>query len=235
MTNVNRPPLATRLPAAPPGDAAQLELSTLAAYLQAVAEREKLQLARTLHDDLGGLLTAAKMDLSWVQSRVDIPVILERLAQLGAVLDEAMDLKRRVVEQLRPSLLEHFGLPTALRTYFDATCSRANLVCEIDIAEEAQTLPYDTAMAVFRIVQAGLDNVVRHAGATRVQLLLTANPQGFAVLLSDDGCGFDSQDRRLGASPGLAGMRQRARTLGGQCEIDSAAGSGTQLRLRIPG
>ncbi len=234
MTDAIRTPLAARLTAAPPEDAAQLELSTLAAYLQAVAEREKLQLARTLHDDLGGLLTAAKMDLSWLQSRVDAPMILDRLTQLGAVLDEAMDLKRRVVEQLRPSLLEHFGLPTALRTYFDATCSRAHLVCEIDIADEAQRLPYDTAMAVFRIVQSGLDNVIRHAGATRVQLLLTANPQGFAVLLSDDGCGFDSTDQRLGASPGLSGMRQRARTLGGQCEIDSAAGSGTRLRITVP-
>ncbi|HEY4210875.1 MAG TPA: sensor histidine kinase [Steroidobacteraceae bacterium] len=230
MTDAISTPPSTRLIATP----SETELAALAAYLQAVTEREKHQLARTLHDDLGGLLTAAKMDLSWLQSRLDTPMIQDRLAQLGAVLDEAMDLKRRVVEQLRPSLLEHFGLPTTLRTYFDATCSQARLVCEVDIADEAQTLPHDTAIAVFRIVQAGLDNVIRHARATRVRLVLTANPEGFVVLLSDDGRGFDAQDQRLGGSPGLAGMRQRARTLGGQCDIDSAAGSGTRLRLSVP-
>src|SRR5579872_5609289 len=95
-------------------------LSAFSSHLQARAELEKSQLARKLHDELGGLLTAAKMDLSWLQSRLspgqEKPV-QDRLAQLGSVLDEAMDLKRRIVEQLRPSLLEHFGLATAIRAH----------------------------------------------------------------------------------------------------------------------
>ena len=210
------------------------ELSALSARLQELAEREKAQLARTLHDELGGLLTAAKMDLSWLQSRLDTASIQERLAQLGAVLDEAMDLKRRVVEELRPSLLDHFGLPTTLRTYFDAACAKANLEAEIQIAEEAQTLSRNAAIALFRVVQEGLNNVIRHAGAKRARLIVTADPQGLVLVLSDDGCGFDSTDIRLGESPGLAGMRQRVRTLGGQFAIDSAAGSGTRLKISVP-
>src|SRR5579859_4721160 len=104
-----------------------LELSALSSHLQSMAEKEKSELARTLHDELGGLLTAAKMDLSWLQSRVDTPAFQDRLAQLGSVLDEAMGLKRRVVEDLRPSLLDHFGLATALRAYVESACGKANM------------------------------------------------------------------------------------------------------------
>ena len=111
------------------------EASSLASHLQGLAEKEKAEIARTLHDELGGLLTAAKMDLSWLQSRVPAPELQERLAQLGGVLDEAMDLKRRLVDDLRPSLLDHFGLPTALRTFVDAACKKAGLQVHIELAE----------------------------------------------------------------------------------------------------
>jgi len=106
------------------------ELSALSNHLQALSEREKSELARKLHDELGGLLTAAKMDVSWLQARLEGAAIQERLGQLGSVLDEAMDLKRRVVEELRPSLLDHFGLPTALRAYVESTCAKAGLASQ---------------------------------------------------------------------------------------------------------
>ena len=141
------------------------ELSALSTHLQELAEEEKSELARNLHDELGGLLTAAKMDLSWVQSRVTDPALQERLAQLGGVLDEAMDLKRRVVEDLRPSLLDHFGLPTALRAYVDSACAKAGLRAELELPEDAAPMAKDTAIALFRIVQEGVTNIIRHAGA----------------------------------------------------------------------
>src|SRR6185437_41643 len=95
------PPTAESAGPAQPADERVREVSGLATYLQSLAEREKAEIARTLHDELGGLLTAAKMDLSWLQSRVPAPELQERLAQLGSVLDEAMDLKRRLVDDLR--------------------------------------------------------------------------------------------------------------------------------------
>src|SRR5262249_42269915 len=101
------------------------ELSALSNHLQALSEREKSELARKLHDELGALLTAAKMDLSWLQSRLEGAAIQDRLSQLGGVLDEAMNLKRQVVEELRPSLLDHFGLATAVRAYVESTCAQA--------------------------------------------------------------------------------------------------------------
>src|ERR1700758_2439462 len=137
------------------------ELSVLSSHLQSLAEKEKSQLARTLHDELGGLLTAAKMDLSWLQSRVDTPAHQERLAQLGSVLDEAMGLKRRVVEELRPSLLDHFGLPTALRAYVDSACTKAAVATDIRLPEDGAPIPKDISITLFRIVQEGLSNIIR--------------------------------------------------------------------------
>ena len=210
------------------------ELSALSTHLQDLSEKEKSELARNLHDELGGLLTAAKMDLSWLQSRVPDPVLQERLAQLGGVLDEAMDLKRRVVEDLRPSLLDHFGLPTALRAYADSACAKAGLRAELSLPQDGAPMPKETAIALFRIVQEGITNIIRHAGARLVVLRFAQERDACLITLSDDGCGFDAADARFRWSHGITGMRQRVRALGGQFEIESAPGAGTTLRVSIP-
>jgi protein-histidine pros-kinase len=235
MPNTQTTPTLESEGPAQPADERIREVSGLATYLQSLAEREKAEIARTLHDELGGLLTAAKMDLSWMQSRVQAPELQERLAQLGSVLDEAMDLKRRLVDDLRPSLLDHFGLPTALRTYVDAVCLKAGLRADIGLADEAQGLSRDTAIAVFRIVQEGLSNVIRHGGARHVRLLMTADSGGFALTLSDDGRGFDpTRDLAAHTTFGLKGMRQRVSSFGGTLVIDSGTGRGTTLSVHVP-
>ena len=210
------------------------ELSVLSSHLQSLAEKEKSQLARTLHDELGGLLTAAKMDLSWLQSRVETPAHQERLAQLGSVLDEAMGLKRRVVEDLRPSLLDHFGLATALRAYVEAACTKANMETGIRLPEDGEPIPKDVAITLFRIVQEGLNNIIRHSGAQHVTLELTTNSGEYAVTLQDDGRGFHLNSERDGWPHGIMGMQHRVRALGGQFSLASAPGHGTTLRIAIP-
>jgi signal transduction histidine kinase len=210
------------------------ELSALSNHLQALSEREKYELARKLHDELGGLLTAAKMDLSWLQARLEGAAIQERLAQLGSVLDEAMDLKRRVVEELRPSLLDHFGLPTALRTYVESTCAKASLAPLFVIEHPCDSMSKDAAIALFRIVQEGLSNIIRHAQAKTVKLELRGGEGQCVVTLTDDGHGFDSHSPQFRWSHGLMGMRQRADSLGGRLDIESQVGAGTRLRVEIP-
>jgi signal transduction histidine kinase len=210
------------------------ELSALSTHLQELAEEEKSELARNLHDELGGLLTAAKMDLSWVQSRVTDPALQERLAQLGGVLDEAMDLKRRVVEDLRPSLLDHFGLPTALRAYVESACAKAGLHVQLTLPEDAAPMAKDTSIALFRIVQEGITNIIRHAGARSVTLRFALESDCCRITLSDDGDGFDTADPKFSWSHGITGMRQRVRALGGQIEIESMPGAGTTLRVSVP-
>lgn len=210
------------------------ELSALSNHLQALSEREKSELARKLHDELGGLLTAAKMDLSWLQARLEGAAIQERLTQLGGVLDEAMDLKRRVVEELRPSLLDHFGLPTALRAYVESTCAKAGLAPQMVIGHPCDSMSKDAAIALFRIVQEGLSNTIRHAQAKTVKLELSGDERQCVVTLTDDGHGFDSHSPQLRWSHGLMGMRQRADSLGGRLDIESRVGAGTRLRVEIP-
>jgi signal transduction histidine kinase len=210
------------------------ELSALSSHLQNLAEKEKSELARTLHDELGGLLTAAKMDLSWLQSRVDTPAYQERLAQLGSVLDEAMGLKRRVVEELRPSLLDHFGLATALRAYVDSACTKAGVVCDIRLPEDGEPIAKDTSITLFRIVQEGLSNIIRHASAKHVSLELTDGGGEYAFTLQDDGCGFDLNSTRDAWPHGIMGMQQRVRALGGKFSLDSTPGAGTTLRVTVP-
>ena len=210
------------------------ELAALSTHLQSSAEKEKSELARTLHDELGGLLTAAKMDLSWLQSRLDTPVHQERLAQLGSVLDEAMSLKRRVVEELRPSLLDHFGLATALRAYVEATCNKAGLQATIRLPDESEAIPRDLAITLFRIVQEGLTNIMRHAQATHVTLEFGAGSEGYAITLQDDGHGFDSNSTQGQGRHGIMGMQHRVRALGGRFSLESKPGQGTTLMVTLP-
>jgi len=215
-------------------DARTRELSALSSHLQNLAEKEKSELARTLHDELGGLLTAAKMDLSWLQSRVDSATHQERLAQLGSVLDEAMSLKRRVVEELRPSLLDHFGLATALRAYVEAACNKSGIRNDIRLPDESETIPKDIAITLFRIVQEGLNNIIRHANARHVTLELDAGAGGYALALSDDGQGFDADGTQGPWRHGIMGMQHRVRALGGRFSLQSTHGNGTILRITLP-
>jgi signal transduction histidine kinase len=209
------------------------DLSALSDHLQALSEKEKSELARKLHDELGGLLTAAKMDLSWLQSRLEGKTIQDRLSQLGGVLDEAMDLKRRVVEGLRPSLLDHFGLPTALRTYVESTCRQAGIGVQIVVEHTCESLSKDAAIALFRVVQEGLSNIIRHANAKVVRLEVGGDEHRCTVLLADDGQGFDARDPALSGSHGLMGMRQRVQALNGRLDFESKPGR-TTLRVAVP-
>ena len=210
------------------------ELSELSSHLQQLSEKEKAELARRLHDDMGGLLTAAKMDLSWLQSRLTEPPHGARLSQLGTALDDAMNLKRRVVEELRPSLLDHFGLPTALRAHVESVCLKAAIQCEVTMSDDAETLPRESAIGLFRVIQEGLTNIVRHAHARQVRLALTSDPQRYLLLLMDDGCGIKLNDTRFRWSHGLTGMRHRVQSMGGRFSIESSPAEGTTLRVELP-
>jgi len=222
-------------PAGAPSSARLELLSSLSTYLQECGETEKAELAHKLHDELGGLLTAAKMDLSWIQSRIDSKSpLIPRLAQLGAVLDEAMDLKRHLVEELRPSLLEHFGFATAVRAHIETVCSKHGLRYEVTVEEEgAPALGKSESIALFRVVQAALQNVVDHAQAKSIHLGIDSKPDALHVTLSDDGIGMGSARLHASESMGIAGMRHRVAALGGTIEFIVADGGGTTVQARI--
>ncbi|MGE0580785.1 MAG: CHASE3 domain-containing protein [Steroidobacteraceae bacterium] len=210
------------------------ELSQLTTHLQSASEQEKADLARDLHDELGGLLTAANMDLAWLQGRSVTmeQEVRDKLGELVRTVTEAMNLKRRVVENLRPALLDHFGLPTALEAYFDETCKRAGLECRTSIPEETDPIPQALAIALFRVGQESLTNIIRHARARKVEMSFEVGAAGYHLGIGDDGIGMDPERAR--SSHGLSGMRHRVVSLNGSFEIQSAPGQGTRLDVLVP-
>lgn len=211
------------------------ELSALSTHLQASSEREKARLARDLHDELGGILTSAKIDIGWLEghSKATDPEVVPRLKRLAAVLDEAVDMKRRVIESLRPSLLDHLGLGAALSWYVGETCSKAQLKYILDLPDDAERLPSEMAIAIYRLVQEGLTNCIKYARAQQVTISVERLDHGWRLRLSDDGVGI-AGFRASHLSHGLAGMRQRARALGGQFTLRTAPGQGTTIEAFFP-
>lgn len=212
------------------------ELSRLTTYLQTVSEQEKAALARDLHDELGGLLTAAKMDLAWLQGRASAiePEARTKLDALAGAIDEAMNLKRRVVENLRPALLEHFGLPAALQSYFEETCRTAGLACRASVPDSLDEVSQEQAIALFRVGQESLTNIIRHAKAHAVEMTCERGAAHVHLRISDDGVGIDPARRSGTMSHGLVGMRHRIETLHGRFRILANSPSGTLIDVSVP-
>ena len=199
------------------------ELTALSTHLQGVSEQEKSALSRELHDELGGLLVAARMDLSWLQQRLPTsdPAIEQRFKRIHESLSAGVDLKRRVVEELRPTLLDNMGLFTALRWQFKETCRRAGLRCTETIPDSEPTFNAEAAIGVFRIAQEALTNILKHAEAKSAHLLIGIEGATFMLRVSDDGKGIPPNRLQTATSHGLASMRHRIAALGGNWEVQA--------------
>ncbi|HEX3058421.1 MAG TPA: sensor histidine kinase [Usitatibacter sp.] len=210
------------------------ELASLSAFLQTHYEREKARLARQLHDELGGILTPAKMDLSWLESRLGGDAqYRERMARLAALIDQGIDLKRRVIEELHPSLLDHLGLAAAVQWYVDEVCGAAKLESRVTVSKLERLNP-DLEIALYRIVQESVTNAVRHSKATKIELVVERTPQGVKLSVLDNGVGIADLDRARKASHGLVGMTHRMRAINGTLDISSRKGEGTKVEAFLP-
>jgi signal transduction histidine kinase len=212
------------------------ELTALSTHLQGVSEQEKSALSRELHDELGGLLVAARMDLSWLQQRLPTsdPNIQQRFKRIHESLSAGVDLKRRVVEELRPTLLDNMGLFAALRWQFKETCRRAGLKCTETIPDSELKFSPDAAIGVFRIAQEALTNILKHAEAKSADLVIGIEGETFVLRVSDDGKGIPANRLQTLTSHGLASMRHRIAALGGSWEVRSPSTGGTVVTALIP-
>jgi signal transduction histidine kinase len=210
------------------------ELSELSTYLQTVREEEKSRLARDIHDELGGILVGAKMDVAWAAQRCKsaMPEAAEKLERALAILDEGVEMKRRIIEELRPTLLDNLGISSAIDWQVRQTCERAGLQCELNLADiEA---PPEVAIAIYRIVQEALTNIVKYASARNVDVELLGDAEGVSLIVHDDGAGLPAGVETNRLSHGIVGMRQRVRALNGTFKIGSRPGSGTTIEVFIP-
>lgn len=208
-------------------------LAELATHLQNVREDERGHLARELHDELGALLTAAKLDVARLKSRLagKLPEASERLEHLTHTLNTGIALKRRIVEDLRPSSLSHLGLVASLEILAKEFEERSGLSIATDL--EPVELGGSAQLTVYRLVQESLTNIGKYANATQAEISLHNYDTYIAVAVKDNGKGFVLDNISPGTH-GLSGMRHRVETVGGKLTVTTSSKNGTEVAAILP-
>ena len=214
-------------------------LAELTAHIEDVKEQERSRIAREIHDDLGGNLTAIKMALAMLARRLpaDQPQLADKAAYVDALVDRTIEAVHRISLDLRPSMLD-FGIVAALEWQVREFEKQMGFSCRFTSNEKEIDLNADHAIALFRIFQEALTNIAKHAGATRVTVALQRLPQHVVLTITDNGAGIEADDKIKPGSFGLRGMSERARALGGTMALSRAPGGGTivtiKIRLTVP-
>ncbi len=203
-----------------------------ASRLEAAREAERRHIARELHDELGQLLTALKLDLGRIQSYM-APELVRQTDSMSELLDHTIKTVRRLATELRPQILDDLGLRAGLEWLIQQACQRAGLRHELFWGLAGQDINDDARSAYFRICQEALNNVVRHAQAKRVSIILRTERRQLVLRVTDDGVGFAPEETsRMGL--GLLGIQERINLLGGAVKVESKSGSGTRLSVSAP-
>lgn len=207
-----------------------------ATHLVRAREEERAAIAREIHDELGHALTALKLDLAWMAKRLPAnqPELAERVTALVGLADHTIAAARRLTTELRPGVLDEFGLPAALEWLGEQFSRRSGIPVAFAGELELPDAPAPIATTAFRIVQEALTNVARHAEAKRVEVSLRHRSGDLELTIRDDGQGFSPGARRRSGSFGLIGMNERAMAVGGSLTLRSHPGRGTTIRVRLP-
>lgn len=207
-------------------------LDDLATYLQGMREQERAHLARELHDELGSLLTGAKLDVACLQAQLggQSAEVDQHLRHLADTLNRGIALKTSIVEGLCPSTLSHLGLVAAVEILAREFAASSGVHVETDL--RAVALDEATQLAVYRLVQEALTNMGKYAGASRAEIVLRPRGRDAVVTVRDDGVGFDVERLRT-SHHGLAAMRHRIEHCGGRLTVDSSA-AGTRIVAVLP-
>ena len=212
------------------------DLRSLSRHLQSVREEEKARIAREVHDELGSTLTALRMDLDWMAERLppDMEPLREKRAAMVRLVESAVAATRKIVTDLRPSILDDLGLAAAVRWEAAEFKKHTGVPIEVEAPDMDGAVQREAALALFRIFQETLTNVARHAKASRVWVHLAVNEKGYVLQVRDDGAGMDEKDLVKTNSHGLRGMRERAQQFGGDVSVSSQPGRGTTLVASVP-
>ncbi len=214
------------------------QLRALSARLQEAREEERAAISRRVHDELGQALTALNWEIAWLKDRLTLamqrqqPEFADKLSGMSGMVDTMMQSVRKVSAELRPPILDHFGLVAAIEWQANEFQARYRIVCEILAREKMDVPNRDVSTAVFRIFQEILTNVARHASATKVRVQLNENPSGMALIVNDNGRGITEGQKTH--SLGILGMSERAHLFGGAVEITGSPGKGTTVTVLIP-
>lgn len=218
------------------------QLRALSAHLQSVREEERVNIAREVHDELGQVLTALKMDLSLLnyklmESSAVIPrrKLFDEIKSMSNLVDTTIQSVRKIVTELRPEVLDHLGLMAAIEWQAQEFQTRTGIICNVDSnLDSIEMEDRDCATAIFRVLQETLTNVARHSNATRVDITLKEMGEALILRVKDNGRGITEIEMSNAKSFGLLGIKERTFLLGGEVEILGEPGDGTCITVEIP-
>jgi signal transduction histidine kinase len=216
---------------AAPGPA---ELHAWAVSLVGTLEDERLRIARGMHDELGQLLTALKLELAGLAQVATGPGSAPRIASMKALIDETIVAVRRIADDLRPLMLDDLGLNAAVESLARTAAERMDIEVTVRHDEHDPPVHPGVATALYRMVQEALTNVARHAHATDVNIDLRVAGSHVVLVVEDNGIGLPADALRREGSWGLRGLRERVTLFGGTLTLDNAPGSGARLTVRLP-
>jgi PAS domain S-box-containing protein len=212
------------------------QLRNLTAYVQKVAEIERANIAREIHDELGQALTVLKMDLSWLKKKLpdgQNPMI-EKTNTMLRITNKTIQTMKRISTDLRPGILDDLGLAAAIQWQAEEFQKRTGIRCKVAVDARDITLERDRNTAIFRIFQETLTNVTRHAKATEVTVSLKKEEGQIKLAVRDNGRGITREEINNPKSYGLMGIRERAKILNGSSTIEGVRGKGTSVNVEIP-
>jgi signal transduction histidine kinase len=209
---------------------------SLSAHLQMIREDERTRIARKIHDDLGQAMTAFKIDLSWLNKKLanDQDVIREKLRSMVTLIDETIQAVHNLSEDLRPGILDDFGLAAALEWQAEEFQKRTGIQCRTSLVHNEFELSKEKSTNLFRIVQESLTNVIRHANATKVEINLHEKDGILQLEVMDNGKGISDTAITNPKSFGLIGIKERVHSLGGEVHIVGTPNAGTRLTVKMP-
>ncbi len=212
------------------------QLRELSARLLSMREEERARIARVIHDELGQALTGLKMDVAWLQRHLgdDQQTLLDKTQAMSELIDTTVQAVRRISTELRPAILDDLGLVAALEWQLQEFERRTGIQCHLVCPLEEVTLDAAGRTTAFRIFQAALTNVARHAYASQVEVTLEETASHLMLHVHDNGRGIADRDINDPKSIGLLGMRERARLRGGTVDIHGTPGQGTTVVVRLP-
>lgn len=205
-------------------------------HLQTVREEERLLISREIHDELGQQLTGLKMDISWLAKRIkaDDEAVPEKIRDIVSLIDDTVRTVRRISSDLRPGILDDLGLLAALEWQSSEFARRTGVAMRFVTMITELDLGKSESIGIFRVYQEALTNITRHASATAVTTTLEQEGNDLVLTIEDNGIGYDIQEKQKGHTLGLVGMNERAIMLGGGIYMESEAGKGTKVILRVP-
>jgi signal transduction histidine kinase len=209
-------------------------LQSLSRRLVEIQENERLYISRELHDEAGQVLTSLLVDLRLLEKNISEPKILQKIVtEMESSLNGVIENLHRIAMALRPASLDHVGLVAALRQHTESVAEKQGLNISFTSHGIVERLPANVETVLYRIVQEALTNIVRHAHATRVDVVLTVRDSKLIVIIEDDGIGFDPETAPADTHLGLFGMRERAEMIDAKLMIESSPGNGTTIMMEV--